>query len=95
MVYYHSHITNDGRLVSHAHPFNKSQDSTPFKSHHHSAIDLLLLFGDGFHHFSRLYEDFNLVKVRISIHHISVKKIDFKFPWVIDKQRGPPNKIAA
>ena len=40
-VYYvHSHIQANGVIVIHAHPFNKSTDNGPIKSHHHSNSDL-------------------------------------------------------
>lgn len=42
-VYTHSHKTVDGRIITHAHPFSKAADSTPFKSHQHSQIELFLL----------------------------------------------------
>lgn len=42
-VYFHTHITNKGEVVSHAHPFNKSSDSNPFKNHQHSNYDYSFL----------------------------------------------------
>lgn len=30
-IFYHSHKLENGSIVSHAHPYNKTQDSTPFK----------------------------------------------------------------
>ncbi len=32
----HSHKLSDGTIIIHAHPYNKSKDSQPFKTHHHS-----------------------------------------------------------
>lgn len=95
MVYYHSHITSNGKLISHAHPYNKSQDKSPIKSHHHSTIDLLLLFGDGFHHFNVLHQDFTTEAHLILIIDSWIEVIDFQSPLVFDKQRGPPQLIAA
>jgi len=46
--YYHSHITADGKVISHAHLFNKQSDDKPFKAHHHSKLELLLLFSDNY-----------------------------------------------
>lgn len=40
-IFYHSHKLENGSIVSHAHPYNKTQDSTPFKTHHHSKTELL------------------------------------------------------
>lgn len=39
-VFTHTHITADGQLISHAHPFNKGSDSEPVKSHHHSDFEI-------------------------------------------------------
>lgn len=43
MVYTHLHILADGTVVSHAHPYNKNTDNKPFKSHHHSTEELVIL----------------------------------------------------
>jgi len=40
-VFVHSHILNDGTIIEHAHPYNKSTDSTPYKSHHHTKAEFL------------------------------------------------------
>lgn len=40
--YLHLHYYN-GRLVSHAHPFNISSDSKPIKTHHHSSYEWVLI----------------------------------------------------
>ncbi|MCF8360985.1 MAG: hypothetical protein K9G70_00035 [Prolixibacteraceae bacterium] len=37
----HVHRLENGKMVIHAHPFNKSQDSAPVKNHHHSTFDFL------------------------------------------------------
>lgn len=47
-LFYHSHVTPDGKVISHAHPFNKQDDDKPFKAHHHSKLELLLLFSDNY-----------------------------------------------
>jgi hypothetical protein len=41
-MYTHRHITADGRVITHSHPYNKD-DSKPYKSHSHSKSELLLL----------------------------------------------------
>ncbi|MCD6564810.1 MAG: hypothetical protein J7K53_02595 [Bacteroidales bacterium] len=43
VLFLHSHQLADGEIITHAHPFNKSNDSAPFKSHHHSKIELIFL----------------------------------------------------
>ena len=47
-LFYHSHVTSDGKVISHAHPFSKQNDDKPFKAHHHSKLELLLLFSDNY-----------------------------------------------
>lgn len=42
-VYIHSHKLSNGIVITHAHPFNKTSDSAPFKNHHHSDQDFFLL----------------------------------------------------
>ncbi len=42
-IYYHSHKLHNGEVIAHAHPFNKAQDSTPFKTHQHSSVQLFFL----------------------------------------------------
>lgn len=39
----HTHKLIDGTVVSHAHPYNKTNDSAPIKSHHHTLTELLIL----------------------------------------------------
>ena len=42
-LYTHTHVMPDGSIVSHAHPFNKSQESKQGGSHQHSTLDFFLL----------------------------------------------------
>ena len=41
-VYIHAHKLYDGSIIEHAHPYNKSADSKPYKSHNHTKIELLV-----------------------------------------------------
>mgnify|MGYP006946287589 CR=1 FL=1 len=41
-VFMHTHIMANGTVVTHAHPYDKS-DHSPFKSHKHSNSELLFL----------------------------------------------------
>ena len=41
IVFTHIHKLDDGTIVEHAHPYNKTDDSAPFKTHHHSNAELL------------------------------------------------------
>ncbi len=42
-VYTHSHVLDNGEIVSHAHLYDKSKENKPFKSHHHSKSEILFL----------------------------------------------------
>jgi len=39
-MYTHLHKNADGTVIVHAHPYDKSTDSKPYKSHHHSKAEL-------------------------------------------------------
>ena len=41
IVFTHVHQLDDGTIVKHAHPYNKANDATPYKTHHHSNADLV------------------------------------------------------
>ena len=43
IVYNHKHRLKDGSLIVHAHPYNKSGDTNPLKSHRHTAEELVFL----------------------------------------------------
>lgn len=42
-LYTHNHVLPDGSIVSHAHPFNKSQESKQDASHQHSTLEFFLI----------------------------------------------------
>ena len=43
-LFIHSHILPDGEVIQHAHPYNTSENpESPFKTHHHSSFEILLL----------------------------------------------------
>jgi len=42
-LYTHSHVLPDGSIVSHAHPFNKTQESKQGAAHQHSSLEISLL----------------------------------------------------
>lgn len=42
-LFMHVHKMDDGRIVVHAHPYDKSDDSQPYKSHQHTTKELLFL----------------------------------------------------
>lgn len=54
-IYIHTHINDQGKLITHAHPFNKAEDNKPIKSHHHSDAEYLF------------YDNFKILLVILSI----------------------------
>lgn len=40
-IFIHTHKLADNSIVSHSHPYDKSNDSEPYKSHHHTNVELL------------------------------------------------------
>lgn len=42
VLFFHSHIDSYGRIVYHAHPYNKSGDQAPYKTHHHNNTELII-----------------------------------------------------
>jgi len=43
VMFLHSHKSANGNIVTHAHPYDKSDDSAPIKSHHHSKTEFTFL----------------------------------------------------
>ncbi len=42
-LYIHTHKLADGSVIVHAHPYNKSSDTAPVKSHEHTQTEILFL----------------------------------------------------
>lgn len=42
-VFLHTHQLANGTLIAHAHPFDRSNDTNPHKSHHHTQTELVFL----------------------------------------------------
>jgi hypothetical protein len=89
-VFMHTHRLNDGTIIEHAHPYNKSTDSKPYKSHHHTKAELLffqnleILFLFVFLTFASL----NLVK---KAKHSFYRKTSYTLTCIIlHKGRAPP-----
>ena len=38
-VYTHAHQLSDGSIITHAHPYNKTDNRAPYKSHQHKSFD--------------------------------------------------------
>jgi len=90
-VYLHSHKDIDGRIIIHAHPYNKSTDSSPLKKHHHTSFQFALLAQMEILFFipTILYSIFNIFKKYIFI----IEDIHNCFNGFIYKKAGrsPPS----
>ena len=40
-IFLHVHKQSDGTIIAHAHPYDKSTDSEPYKAHHHTNAEFL------------------------------------------------------
>ncbi len=89
-IFFHEHKMADGTIVAHAHPYDKSDEPEPFKTHHHSKAELFFLS-----HFDTL---FVLAISAFAIVRISAKPYfqiflpKYYFPVLIlnQKSRAPP-----
>lgn len=43
VLYIHTHQLSDGTIVVHSHPYNKTDDNQPIKSHHHNKLEFVFL----------------------------------------------------
>lgn len=41
-IFIHTHILADGTIVCHSHPYNKADNSSSQKTHHHTNFELIL-----------------------------------------------------
>ncbi|MEN8157866.1 MAG: hypothetical protein ABFS10_13025 [Bacteroidota bacterium] len=64
-VYIHIHVMDNGTVITHAHPFNKSQESEQGKSHQHSNLEFFL--------FQSLQILFTWIAVSVALINISKK----------------------
>jgi hypothetical protein len=55
-IFLHTHKLGDGKVIVHAHPYKKTEDTAPFKSHHHTKAEILF-----FYHIELLFPLFFLV----------------------------------
>lgn len=42
-LFLHSHKMDNGVVISHSHPYNRSDDKQPYKSHFHSEAEIVFL----------------------------------------------------
>jgi len=60
-IFLHVHKLDDGTIISHSHPYDKTNDSHPYKTHHHTKAELLF-----FHNLDILFPLVFLVLVLIA-----------------------------
>lgn len=90
IMFIHNHHLADGTVITHSHPYDKTNDSKPYKSHHHTKAEFLFL-----NSFEILFLVVFLAVTLISI----VKKANssfFSFAYyakaciILHKGRAPP-----
>lgn len=93
VFYYHSHVTPEGNVYSHAHPLSKQDDNQPKKSHHHSKLELLLLFSDNYNldDFQTEVKAQSIIHFNKNVYHYSMSIISTKYSQ--DSNRAPPSNI--
>ena len=89
-VYLHMHKMANGSVIVHAHPFNKSSDSGPFKTHQHTKAGFLFFQNAGLVLLTALFT----YKIHRSIENIKpIPALAINYPalcYVPDKGRAPP-----
>ncbi len=90
IAFTHIHKLDDGTIVEHAHPYNKTDDSAPLKTHHHTNAELLF-----FHNLNILFL-VALIALGIVLS-VKKKKISFQLKLAptsshihLHKERAPP-----
>lgn len=92
-VYTHSHLTESGEIVIHAHPFDQHNDDSPLKSHNHSALEFLVLNAlDIFTISIFLFSALKLTQV-ISYKNYSYKTLIKQTYFYYKQNKSPPFEI--
>jgi hypothetical protein len=90
-IFMHTHKIGENKYISHSHPYDKSNDSEPLKSHQHTTGEFLF-----FHNIEILFPLFFLI---LTITHygskgylyFDSKKSDYIFIFALtNKGRAPP-----
>ena len=90
ILFIHTHKFNNGSIIIHSHPYNKTDDPEPVKSHHHSKAELLFLESLAVYFFPVLFflVSYNLAqKVKCIIFR---KNIYTQSYIILHKGRAPP-----
>ncbi len=89
-VYLHSHIVDHNTVITHAHPFSKSADNLPFKTHKHTNFEYTITQGFGIFLLSPVLAltFFTIVK---KVQYYQYKERLFRIVSLKPSQRGPPS----
>jgi len=88
-VFLHSHVVGHNIIITHAHPFDKSADNLPFKTHKHTNFEYTITQGFGIFLLSSVLAltFFTIVK---KVQYYQFKERLFKIIPIEPSQRGPP-----
>ena len=89
-LFTHTHKLNDGRLVTHAHPYDKKQDSEPYKKHPHTKYEFLFFENLNILFLSTILILSILAIVRKKVSFVDVEKIYFRLFAFSYLGRAPP-----
>lgn len=90
MLFIHSHKLADGTVVTHAHPYNKSDDSSPFKSHNHTRAELLFTENSEIL-FPLLFLVIGIFLIPLKVRRFSVSTLNFSVDHIcLVRDRAPP-----
>lgn len=91
VFYLHSHVVDEnGTVITHAHPFQKSADKLPIKKHSHSNFEYTITQGFGLFILSSVVALTFVTKVR-KVQYYQFKERLFKLELEKTSLRGPPS----
>lgn len=89
-VFLHMHKMANGSVIVHAHPFNKSSDSNPYKTHHHTKAGYLFFQNAGLVLLTLLFT-YKIFRSSVNTEHLTVLIPDYPtLCYVSNKGRAPP-----
>lgn len=89
-LFLHPHILENGTIVSHSHPYDKNQDSEPYKQHHHTKAEFLFYSNLNILFLSVLLIVSFLSLISKNISFVDVEKNYFRFFSFSFLGRAPP-----
>jgi hypothetical protein len=88
-TYSHTHVLENGRLVIHAHPYQKQNDTSPDKQHTHSPFQLVMIDILSLLYFAAI-SLFVFLLAGIPVIWSSRSMIPVEVPSVLQNGRSPP-----